>query len=109
MSQSRLALAAATLILAAFPARAEAPAKQPLQVTNAAARDVECALVVDGRTRTFLKIHPGKTWSDTFDPRRTLQLVCEHARRNVFRVKAGSEYRLIDGDGRVDIAEGAGA
>ena len=109
MSQSRtsLAFAALTLVLAAGPALAAAPPKQALQVTNAAARNVECALVVDGKTRTFLKIRPGKTWSDDFDPRRDLRLVCERGKKGVYAVKAGADYHFVDGDGRVDLAAGA--
>ena len=103
-------LAALLAVAAAAPgaALAEAPAKQTLTLTNTAARLADCTLVVDGKARNVLKIHTGKTWADDFDPRRTLQLVCERAVKDaVWRVKPGTTYRFVDAAGRVGIAEGA--
>src|ERR1700754_2637463 len=94
------------LSLAGTAANAAAPEKQTVQVSNASARVVECGVVVDNKLRTLLKIHPGKAWADAYDPRRTVQLVCERAVGNgVWRVKAGANYRLVDAGGKVDLAE----
>jgi len=110
----RRPLAALLFALAALGAAApgaalaEAPAKQTLTLTNTAQRLADCALIVDGKIRNLLKIHTGKTWADDFDPRRTLQLVCERAVKDaVWRVKPGTTYRFVDAAGRLDLAEGA--
>jgi hypothetical protein len=85
------------------------PEKQTLALENAAGRVVDCAVVVDGKTRAMLRLHPGKGWSDAFDPRRDVRLVCERARKTFWRVQAGSAYRLEDaGSHRVDLAEAGG-
>lgn len=95
-------LAAAAVTRPAAAADAE---KQPVTVENGASRVVECAVVVDGKTRTMLKIRPGKRWADSYDPRRTIQLVCERAKEGVYRVHAGATYRFSDADRRVALAE----
>ena len=97
----------AALLAVAAPALAAPPEKQLFQVTNTAPRPADCAVVVDGKTRTYLKIRPGKTWADSFDPRRMIQLVCDRAVGNgVWAMKAGVSYRLLDGAaGKVDFAE----
>ena len=102
-------LAALLAVAAAAPAWSAAPEKQLFQVTNTALRPADCAIVVDGKTRTYLKIRPGKTWADSFDPRRTIQLVCDHAVGDgVWAMKAGTSYRLLAGaGGKVDFAETA--
>lgn len=93
------------LVLAFAPARAEPPEKQTLSLENAATRVVDCAVVVDGKTRTMLKMQPGKSWSDAYDPRRDVRLVCERAKKMYWRVEAGTAYRLEDaGNRRVDLA-----
>ncbi|MBW8815738.1 MAG: hypothetical protein JF588_20160 [Caulobacterales bacterium] len=106
MSARLIALALA-LAVTALPAGAETPAAEPLTVTNASARLAECALVVDGHTRTMLKLHVGKSWSDSFRPNQDLRLVCERSRKLFFGpLKAGSTYRLV-GDGRwLELADG---
>ena len=103
-------IAALLATAAAAPAWSAAPEKQLFQVTNTALRPADCAIVVDGKTRTYLKIRPGKTWADNFDPRRTIQLVCDRAVGDgVWAMKAGTRYRLLDGaGGKVDFAEKAG-
>ena len=93
-------------LAAALPARA-APEPQVLTVTNGASRIVECDLLVDGKSRTQLKIHPGKSYADTFDPRRSVQLVCMRAKEGVYRVTAGQAYRFVNGDKRVELVAAA--
>ena len=103
-----LALAALAAVLAA-PVQAAPPEKQTLTVTNGASRIVECAVIVDGKARTQLKIRPGKTWADVYDPRRAVQLVCERTKEGVYGpLKIGSAYRFEDGPKRIDLAEAAG-
>lgn len=99
-------------LLAALIALAAAPAwsaeKLTVRVDNASPRTVDCALVVEGKTRTYLKIRPGKAWWEPFHPRRTLQLVCDRTVGDgVWRLKPGSSYRLVDVGGKVDLVEGA--
>jgi hypothetical protein len=103
----RPTFALGALILLASPAAA-APERQPVSVTNASARIAACALVVDGHTRTYLKLHPGKSWSAPFDPRQDIRLVCEHARALNWRLKPGAAYRVVDAGGKADLAEGGG-
>lgn len=108
----RLALiaACAALALPAAPAAADGPEKRPLAVTNTTDRVVFCAFVFDGKTRSNLAIRPGRTWSEAFDPRRTLQLVCNRGVDNVFGpLEAGKTYALVEARGRkVGLAEASG-
>ena len=101
---------AALLLAASLPvaaARAAQPEKQVLAVTNATDRVAYCTLIFDGRARTELAIHPGKTWSEAFDPRRRLQLVCQRGKANAFGpLTPGATYRLVPSGSRIDIAEG---
>ena len=105
-------LAAALLLgAAASQANAAAPEKQPVSVTNTQEKRVaHCTLLVDGRARSKLAIRPGKTWSDTFDPRREVLLVCDRATSLRFGpLKAGTSYRLVEVEGaKIEMAEGAG-
>jgi hypothetical protein len=94
-------------LAAALPARAETPERKLLTVTNGASRIVECDLLVDGKSRTQLKIHPGKGYADSFDPRRTLHLACMRTKEGVYRVKAGETYRFMDGERRIDLKAAA--
>jgi len=95
---------------AAPPARAE-PDKPLVAVTNTLTEHVAyCTLLVDGRARTKLAIRPGKTWSEAFDPRRELLLVCDRATSIRFGpLKAGNSYRIVGAEGRkIELAEGSG-
>jgi hypothetical protein len=102
------ALALAALALAA-PAGAEVQ-KGLFRVTNDSHRVVECNFLVEGKTRTYLKVHQGKAYFDTFDPRTLLQLVCGRGDKDVYGpLKLGVEYRFVDRAGnRVAVVEGAG-
>ena len=101
-------LAAALALLAVAPAAAE-PEKLPLAVTNATDRVVFCAFVFDGKTRTNLAIRPGKTWSEPFDPRRRLQLVCNRGKESVFGpLEAGKRYDLVTAGRKIGLAEASG-
>ena len=109
-SSIRGPLAAALLLGAPVVAHA-APEKQPVSVTNTQAQRVaHCTLIVDGRARSNLAIRPGKTWSEPFDPRREVLLVCDRATSIRFGpLKAGTSYRLVETEGaKIEMAEGAG-
>jgi hypothetical protein len=96
---------AVTLPAQAF---ADPPERQPLTIANASPRIAECAVVVDGHTRTMLKLHPGKAWTDSFRPGQDLRLVCERSRKLFFGpLKAGESYRLVGEDRWLELAEGA--
>jgi hypothetical protein len=100
---------AALLVLAAAAPVAAAEDKL-VAVTNTLDQHVAyCTLLVDGRARTKLAIRPGKTWSEGFDPRRELLLVCDRGTSIRFGpLKAGTSYRLVEAEGRkIDLAEGA--
>jgi|GEM_PF-2467713 len=104
-----LAALAAAALLAPPAARAGEPDKPLLAVTNTQAERVAyCTLLVDGRARTKLAIRPGKTWSDAFDPRRELILVCDRSTSLKFGpLKAGQSYRIVEAPGaKIGIAEG---
>lgn len=105
------ATALATLLGAGASLAAPAPDKPVLSVTNTqTARVAYCTLLVDGRARTKLAIRPGHTWSDAFDARRELLLVCDRGKSIKFGpLKAGTSYRLVEVEGaKIDIAEGGG-
>lgn len=101
-------LAAALTLAGPRPAGAGDVEPERLALQNDAARVVECAVIVDGKTRTFLKIRPGKLWAADYDPRRKVQLVCERGKPGVFEVKAGQAYRLTYEANRVQLAQAAG-
>lgn len=102
-----VALAAA---LTGTPAlAAETPAGyEPLSVANTTDRVVFCTLIFDGKARTYLEIRPGKTWTEAFDPRRELRLVCQRAKGNAFGpLEPGKSYRLVAAGSKVVMADGA--
>lgn len=104
---------AVALLLAAAPvaAQAAAPEKQPVSVTNTQEQRVaHCTLIVDGRARSNLAIRPGRTWSEPFDPRREILLVCDRATSIRFGpLKAGMSYRLVETEGaKIQLADGGG-
>jgi hypothetical protein len=81
-------------------------------VTNTQEQRVAyCTLLVDGRARSQLAIRPGKTWSEPFDPRREVLLICDRATSLKFGpLKAGVSYRIVETVGaKIQLAEGAGA
>jgi hypothetical protein len=98
-----LALAAA---LSASAAQAEV-ARGKFRITNDAHRVVECNLLVEGRTRTYLKVHVGKAYFDTFPANRLLQLACVRGAKDFYGpMKVGVDYRFIDAPGdRIDVVE----
>lgn len=103
-----VALAAVVGLAAAGPALA-APESPLVGVTNTQTERVAyCTVLVDGRARTQLAIRPGKTWSDAFDPRRQVLLVCERATSLRFGpLRAGVDYRLTDvGHAKIALTEG---
>ena len=106
------ALIALSLTLAAGAAHAgESPAGyERLTVTNTTDRVAFCTFLFNGRARTELAIRPGKSWYESFDPRRDLRLVCQRSKRLYFGpLAAGKTYRLVPAEGRkIDLAEGRG-
>jgi len=108
------ALCVLAVALAAAPAialAAEPPAGyERLTVTNTTDRVAFCTFLFDGRARTELAISPGKSWYESFDPRRDLRLVCQRGRGLYFGpLAAGKTYRLVPAEGRkIDVAEGPG-
>jgi hypothetical protein len=104
----RVVPATALALLAATSAAGEA-AKLPLAVTNTTDRIVFCTFVFEGKSRTKLAIRPGRTWSEAFDPRRRLQLVCNRGKDNVFGpLEAGKSYELVSAGRKIDLAEPGG-
>jgi hypothetical protein len=101
---SSLVLALAALAsVAASAAASTAWATHPLghfHVTNDAHRVVECNLLVDSRTRTYLKVHIGKSYGSDFTEGRRLQLACMRGADDVFGpLKLGVDYRFVDAPG----------
>jgi hypothetical protein len=102
-----LGFAAMAALLGATPAALAAPdGKGTFRVTNDTQRIVECVLLVNGATRTYLKVHPGKSYWDDFVPGRLLQLVCMRGKEGVYGpLKLGVAYRFVEGSpGKVDLA-----
>ncbi|HEX2815350.1 MAG TPA: hypothetical protein VHN39_03080 [Phenylobacterium sp.] len=106
----RLTLAAGLAgALAAGSGAGAAVPSATFRVTNASNRVVECNLLVDGKTRTYLKVHVGKTYFDDFTVGRQLQLVCMRGVEGVYGpLKLGVDYRFVERDGHhVAVVEGA--
>jgi hypothetical protein len=90
---------------------AEPPAGyERLTITNTTDRVAFCTFLFEGKARTELAIRPGKSWYESFEPRRDLRLVCQRGRGLYFGpLAAGKTYRLVPAEGRkIDVAEGAG-
>ena len=100
-----LGLSAALAVLIAGSAAAEPVPSGRFTVTNDAHRVVECNLMVDGSTRTYLKVHVGKAYFDSFPATRLLQLACVRGTKDYFGpLKVGVDYRFVDApDNRVDV------
>jgi hypothetical protein len=99
---------AAALMVSAAAANAEAP-RGVFTITNASTRYVECNLLVDGHTLTYLKLHVGGTYTSNYRFDRRLDLVCMRGFEDIYGpLKFGVEYRFVDkGDHRVAVVEGA--
>lgn len=106
------ALCALALAAAAGAAHAADPPAgyERLTVTNTTDRVVFCTFLFESKARTELAIRPGKSWYESFDPRRDLRLVCQRGRGLYFGpLAAGKTYRLVPAEGRkIDVVEGAG-
>jgi hypothetical protein len=100
-----LALAAALTAAASAPQAETEHGK--FRITNDAHRVVECNLLVEGRTRTYLKVHMGKAYYDTFPANGLLQLACVRGAKDFYGpLKIGVDYRFVDAPGdRVDVIE----
>jgi hypothetical protein len=97
--QGLTAAAAIAAALIAGSAGAAVPYGK-FMVTNDARRVVECTLLVDGHTRTYLKVHVGKAYFDSFPATRRLQLACIRGTQDVFGpLKVGVAYRFVDAPG----------
>ena len=111
MSKSIVPASLALLFALAAAGAVQAQKHEPqlLSVTNTTEQVAFCTLIFDGKARTELAIRPGKTWSESFDPRRNLQLVCRRSKTNAFGpLEPGKAYRFVPSPGRkIDIAEGA--
>ena len=99
-----------SVLLTAFAAAAGpaagAPEQLPLTVSNASARIADCAVLIDGRIKYYVKIRPGNTWSDQFQSIRELKLVCERSRKMFFGpLKLGGVYRIVEVKGKLEIEE----
>ncbi|WP_421936185.1 hypothetical protein [Phenylobacterium sp.] len=98
-------------MMAALPAQAAAPPAdfRQLTVTNTTERVAYCTLIFNGQARTELAIRPGRSWYESFDPRRDLRLVCQRGKGLSFGpLAAGKTYRLVQAGSKLDIAEGEG-
>jgi hypothetical protein len=93
-----LAYAAA---LAPPAAAAEPPARQPLTLTNASGRLVYCAVLVEARLYTNVRLKPGARWTRDFDPRREVSLVCNRATKPVYGPLPLGAYSFGVKEGRV--------
>jgi len=103
-----VALAAPTLsLMPAAPAQA-ADEMAAFKVTNASSRIAICTIVVDIKSDTYLKIRPGKSHTAQYRPNRQVQLVCDRAAKLSWPIKLGTNYRLVDGEKRLELVEDAG-
>src|ERR1700743_2811876 len=97
-----LALALPLVPIAAAGAQAgePRPGEAAFRVTNDSDRIVDCTLLVDGASHTYLHVHPGKTFHDTYRDNRRIQLVCMRGKEGVYGpLKLGVDYRFVrEGD-----------
>jgi hypothetical protein len=103
--EHRMPKIAAAILALALTAAAGAwaqpgPGQATFKITNDSDRIVECTLLVDGATRTYMRVHPGKTYHDNFRDNRRIQLVCMRGKEGVYGpMKFGADYRFVrDGD-----------
>jgi hypothetical protein len=102
----RRALGPLILALAAAAPAQAAVEKAPLTVTNTSQRIADCAVLIDGRIKYYVKIRPGRTWSDDFQTMRELKLVCERSRKLFFGpLRLGGAYEITEVRGKLEIAE----
>jgi hypothetical protein len=91
---------AAALVAAPLAAGVAAPYQAPravFTITNASTRFVECTLVRDGDTWSYLKVPIGQTYTEEFRHDRRIQLVCMRGFEHVYGpLKLGVPYRFID-------------
>jgi hypothetical protein len=103
-----VAFAGLMLSALAFPAAAAPEGYETLSVTNTTEQVAFCTLLFDSRARTELAIRPGKTWSEAFNPRRDLRLVCQRSKDLYFGpLAAGKSYRIVQAGSKITIADGA--
>jgi len=97
----------AILILATASSARATVESATFSITNDAHRVVECTLLVDGHTWTYLKVHIGKTYSDRFRSNQDLMLVCVRGQKDVYdHLKPGTDYRFIDAPAnRVEVVQ----
>jgi hypothetical protein len=104
-------LATAGLIVASVAsAQAAAAPRGTFSVTNDARRLVECNLLINSKTRSYLKVHQGKTYHDDFFPGTFVQLACGRGVQDTYGpLKLGIDYRFVSRDGnRVAVVAGGG-
>lgn len=82
-------------------AAVEPPARQPLTLTNASGRLVYCAVLVEARLYTNVRLKPGAAWTRDFGPRREVSLVCNRATKPVYGPLEPGAYSFGVKDGRV--------
>jgi len=88
--------AVAAALLAVAPASAAEVGPGRFSVTNDTSRVVECNFQIDGKTLTYLKVHPAKTYFTAVDPRRAVSLVCMRGKQGVYdHLKLGTDYRFV--------------
>ncbi|MCR5877081.1 hypothetical protein [Phenylobacterium sp. J367] len=103
------AMAALAALAAAGAALAqEPPAPQPLSLTNGSGLLVYCAVLVDARLYTNVRLKPAASWSHAFDPRREVALVCNRAKKPSYGPLALGSYSFVAVDGRVDLKAAEG-
>ena len=83
------------------------PGTGRFSVTNDTERVVECNVLIDGRTRTYIKVHPAKTYFTDVDAGRLVQLVCMRGKVGVYGpLKLGADYRFVPAPSlRVDLRD----
>jgi hypothetical protein len=93
-----------------WPIRSEHAANETaaFKVTNASSRIAICTIVVNIKTDTYLKIRPGKSYTGHYRPDRQVQLVCDRAAQLSWTIKLGTNYRLVEGEKKLELVEDAG-
>jgi hypothetical protein len=100
IGSKRIGLLAAALMAIPLTAGVAAPTHPPravFTITNASSRFVECTLVRDGDTWSYLKVPIGQTYTEEFRHNRRIQLVCMRGFEHVYGpLKLGVAYRFVD-------------
>jgi hypothetical protein len=92
------------LALAAAGATADKPERDPFRLINEASFTASCVLLIINDSNDPVKLRPGEIYSRRIPLKREVRLVCVNGKTRDTVLSPGQTYRLIEVDGRLEIA-----